>query len=89
MVRLSYIATGMLLLFIAFIISFLMVIKILESNLMLLLIAYIISLIGLILGIYGVIENIQKYFRELDNSINLLLLSNSIPALENGFQLKA
>jgi disulfide bond formation protein DsbB len=66
-----------------------MVIKILESNLMLLLIAYIISLIGLVLGIYGVIENIQKYFRELDNSINLLLLSNLIPALENGFQLKA
>uniref|UniRef100_A0A7J3QDU1 Uncharacterized protein n=1 Tax=Ignisphaera aggregans TaxID=334771 RepID=A0A7J3QDU1_9CREN len=62
MVRPSYIATGMLLLFIAFIIPFLMVIKILESNLMLLIIAYIISLIGLVLGIYGVIEKYSKIF---------------------------
>uniref|UniRef100_A0A7C5UUN8 Uncharacterized protein n=1 Tax=Ignisphaera aggregans TaxID=334771 RepID=A0A7C5UUN8_9CREN len=60
MVRPSYITTGMLLLFIAFIIPFLMVIKILESNLMLLIIAYIISLIGLVLGIYGVIEKYSK-----------------------------
>jgi len=60
MVRPSYITTGMLLLFIAFIIPFLMVIKMLESNLMLLIIAYIVSLIGLVLGIYGVIEKYSK-----------------------------
>jgi disulfide bond formation protein DsbB len=78
MVRPSYIATSILLLSIAFTLSLLMVIRILESNFVLLFIVYIISLIGLVLGIYGVSE---KYFRRLGGNANHFCYALSTPQL--------
>lgn len=62
--RVSYIAISGTLLFIAFLIPFLMVIRVLEPSLIILIITYIISIIGLVLGIYGVIEKYLKRIRE-------------------------
>ncbi|MEM2220349.1 MAG: hypothetical protein QXG40_05260 [Ignisphaera sp.] len=60
MAKPSYIVIGGLFLLIAFLIPFLMVIRVLESSLVVLIIAYIMSVIGLVLGIYGVVEKYSK-----------------------------
>ncbi len=65
--RMPYITIGGTLLFIAFLIPFLMVIRILEPNLILLIIVYTISIIGLVLGIYGVIEKYSKWVQEQEH----------------------
>ena len=69
MPKLSYIAVGGLFLFIGFLIPFLMVIRLIEPNLIILILTYIISIIGLVLGLYGVIEKYVKHIRSRDDSL--------------------
>lgn len=64
MAKPSYIVIGGFFLLIAFLIPFLMVIRVLKSSLVVLIIAYIMSVIGLVLGIYGVVEKYSKRIRD-------------------------
>lgn len=64
MARVPYTALGGVLLLIAFLIPFLMVIRVLEANLATLIVVYIVSIVGLVLGMYGLAEKYLAQFRE-------------------------
>ncbi|MCS7110885.1 MAG: hypothetical protein N3D82_02210 [Ignisphaera sp.] len=63
MAKIPYITIGGALLLIAFLIPFLIVIRVLDSSIIVLIVAYVVSIIGLVLGIYGVAEKYSKRFR--------------------------